>query len=141
MNKLNQMQEIIRLCYEINETTGFCAFARYSGHIDSFESTIAKGKKGQDFYNYKVYDGSYDKLNAQIKILRKFIMPEVVEMGRLYDKKEGVTIDKTFSREDLPRITKWAENMGVELNEKNLTFNKYNRVVIDGVAYISGEIE
>lgn len=141
MNKLNQIQEIIRLCYEINETTGFCAFVRYSGHVDSLESTIARGKNGHDFYNSKVYDGFYEQFDAQIKQLRKFIMPEVVEMGRLYDKKDGVTIDKTFPREDLPRITKWAVNMGVELNEKNLTFKKYNRVIIDGVEHISGEIE
>jgi hypothetical protein len=141
MNKLNQIQEIVRLCYEINETTGFCAFFRYSGHVDSYESTIGRGKVGQEFFNTKIYDGSYSELEVQIDQLRKFIMPEVVEMGRLFEKKDGVTIDKTFPREDLPRIVKWAENMGVELTEKNLAFKKYNRVVIDGVEHISGEIE
>jgi hypothetical protein len=141
MNKLNQIQEIVRLCYEINEATGFCAFFRYSGHVNSYESTICRGKVSQEFFNSKVYEGSYDYLEVQIDQLRKFIMPEVVEMGRLFEKKDGVTIDKTFPREDLPRIVKWAENMGVELTEKNLAFKKYNRVVIDGVEHISGEIE
>jgi hypothetical protein len=138
MNKLNQIQEIVRLCYEINETTGFCAFAEYSGHIDSVSSSVRKGKKEFADWVTEIWGLSPE---SQIEQLRKFIMPEVVEMGRLFEKKDGVTIDKTFPREDLPRITKWAQNMGIELSEKNLTFKKYNRVVIDGVEHISGEIE
>jgi len=137
MNKLNQIQEIVRLCYEINKTTGFCACCDYSGRNNWVYSCVLE-RVGSSFY---LYDSKEDLLEAQIENLRKFIMPEVVEMGRLFEKKDGVTIDKTFPREDLPRITKWAENMGVELTEKNLTFKKYNRVVIDGVEHISGEIE
>jgi hypothetical protein len=138
MNKLNQIQEIVRLCYEINETTGFCAGFNFFEQADKAWALVAKNN---DIYNSLIFSGRSSSFEIQIENLRKFIMPEVVEMGRLFCKKDGVTIDKTFLREDLLRIVKWAGNMGVELTEKNLTFKKYNRVVINGVEHISGEIE
>lgn len=44
-NKQKLTSEIMTLAYMINETTEYCAFLRFSGHVDDVEIDIAKSKK------------------------------------------------------------------------------------------------
>jgi acid stress-induced BolA-like protein IbaG/YrbA len=46
MNEKQKLtSEIMTLTYMINETTEYCAFIRFSGHVDDVEIDIAKSKK------------------------------------------------------------------------------------------------
>jgi acid stress-induced BolA-like protein IbaG/YrbA len=67
MNEKQKLtSEIMTLTYMVNETTEYCAFLRFSAHVDRVEIDIAKSKK--DYLNYIV--SSEFKPNGKIERLQ-----------------------------------------------------------------------
>ena len=63
-----KVQEITKVCNDINDKTKYCAFYQYSGHVESFSVRIAESKNNFTNIVYEYPDLYFDKRLSSSKI-------------------------------------------------------------------------
>jgi hypothetical protein len=102
-----KIQELIGLAMKVQETTEYCVFIRFSGHINNLEIEIRKSKKA---YQTRIIDSEFEtgglfvtdeRFEKRYQEIRGFLV-DILKKGKIdyeYDsvwKKERVEYDYKF---------------------------------------------
>lgn len=76
--KTSELKPLLDLCSQVEETTDYCVFFRYSGHVNGIEIDIAKSKTKYlemiSEYNFYLDDPqAYQKMTECINMLSEYI--------------------------------------------------------------------
>jgi hypothetical protein len=85
MNEKQKLtSEIMTLAYMVNETTEYCTFLRFSGHVNNVEITIAKSRK--DYLDKIVTsdfkpNGNIERLQSAKETLLKILKEKNIDVS------------------------------------------------------------
>jgi hypothetical protein len=138
MTKQELATEILNLCLRINNETGFCAFFRYSGHVDNYDVQISKGKKS---YNDDIYSPTSISVSQEtLGELSYFLNPETIERYQVTVNHDFINWDQAVDASALRQTMAQLESLGVPAKKIQARLIKLHRVRFQDQDFYSDEL-
>jgi hypothetical protein len=138
VNEKELAVEIFKVCHKINTETGFCAFFRYSGHVDDYDIQVSRGKKS---YNDLIFSSSFTPITESTLVnLCHFLNPEKIERYQVTVKHDYINWNESVDASALRQVVAQLKSLGVPASKIETRLIKLHRVRFQDQDFYSDEL-